>query len=221
MDFAAARLNMVESQVRPNGITDQRIITAMSAVPRENFVPKEWRSLAYMDEDVPLTGPASGGPPRYLVEPMAFARLLQLATLEENDRILHVGAGTGYGTAVIAELCQHVVALETNTELADAATSALVKKANVKVVKGPLELGWAAEAPYDVILIEGRVGQIPESLLAQLADGGRLVTVLGDPVVAKAVCVTKQGQNISERRGFDATVAELPGFQTKQPEFEF
>ncbi len=220
-DFETARLNMVESQVRPNGITDSRIIDAMLSLPREAYVPAEKRVLAYMDEDITLTTPASGGPERVLIEPMALARLVQLAAIGASDSVLHIGAGTGYGTAVLAHLGGRIVALEENAELAAAARDNLAPFVNVSVVTGSMALGHRADAPYDVILLEGRVGEVPEAILSQLKDGGRLVTVLGNGVVARAVIISKRNHGYSERRGFDATVGELPGFSARKPEFVF
>jgi protein-L-isoaspartate(D-aspartate) O-methyltransferase len=221
MNFADARENMVESQVRPNGITDSRIIEAMLELAREDFVPAEKRDIAYMDEDIPLTTPAGGGPERVLIEPMAFARLVQLARIGAGDNVLHVGAATGYGTAVLALLGGKVTALEENTDLAELARHNLGRFDNVTVATGALAQGHRAAAPYDVILIEGLVGEVPEAILAQLKDGGRLITVIGNGIVAKAVTITKNGQTLSERRGFDATVGELPGFAARKPEFVF
>jgi protein-L-isoaspartate(D-aspartate) O-methyltransferase len=221
LDFPTARLNMVESQVRPNGITDSRIIRAMLDIPREDFVPPDKRALAYMDEDIPLTSAATGGPERVLVEPMAFARLVQLARIGPEDVVLHVGAGTGYGTAVLARLAKQIVAVEENPELAAVAQIHLKAQTHVKVVSGPLTQGYKPAAPYDVILIEGRIGEVPEGLLAQLKDGGRLVAVIGNAVVGEACCWTRVGTALSKQRGFDATVGELPGFAAKKPDFVF
>jgi protein-L-isoaspartate(D-aspartate) O-methyltransferase len=212
---------MVESQVRPNGITDHRIIAAMLELPREDFVPAARRAVAYMDEDILLTTPEGGGPRRYLMEPMTFARLVQRAEIKATDRILHIGATTGYGSAVLAALGGSVVALEEHGELAEQARQNLSRFANVRVVKGPLVQGHAAESPYDVILVEGLIEAVPEALTGQLADGGRLVAVIGRGAVAKVVTISKAGQAFSENRGFDATVGELPGFAARKPEFVF
>jgi protein-L-isoaspartate(D-aspartate) O-methyltransferase len=221
IDYAIARLNMVESQVRANGITDNRIIEAMLRLPREQFVPAGRSEVAYMDEDIPLTNAASGGAPRMLMEPMAFARLVQLARIHPGDTVLHIGAGSGYGTSILSQLGKTVVAVEENTALAETARQNLASCHNVSLVTGPLASGHRAAAPYDVILVEGRIEEIPESLMGQLKDGGRLVSVVGNGIVAKGICITKTGESFSERRGFDATVPELPGFEAKKPEFVF
>lgn len=220
-DYAAARENMIESQVRPNGITDHRIIEAMAGLPREDFVPQSRKSVAYMDEDVPLTGAGPGKGARYLIEAMAFARLVHLAEIRPSDRILHVGAATGYGSAVLSKLGAAVTALESDAGLAALARRNLAGCGNVTVAEGPLEEGRRAGAPFDVILVEGRIAEIPAALTGQLADGGRLVAVVGESAVAKAQVVTMSGKAAALRSAFDATVAPLPGFSKKRPVFVF
>lgn len=221
MDFKAARLNMVESQVRPNGITDRRIIAAMEEVPRELFVPERVRPLAYMDEDVPLLPAHAAGGPRALIEPMAFARLLQHAEIRPQDRVLVVGAGTGYGTAVIAHIAAEAVALECDSGLAREARHRLAGFANVQLVEGPLQAGAPALQPFGAIVLEGRAGEVPETLLDQLADSGRLVAVVGETPLGKARVYTRVGQTIAVRDVFDASVTALPGFARKKPAFVF
>lgn len=218
-DFTAARLNMIESQVRPNGITDRRIIAAMERIPRELFVPESRRAVAYMDEDVPLE-PASGQP-RALIESMAFARMLQHAAVKPTDKLLIIGAGTGYGAAVTASLAAATVALECDPGLATDARRNLEGTANVKLVEGPLEAGVPADAPYDVIVAEGRVEEVPQALIDQLADGGRLVAVVGEADMAQAVVHTRSGTAIAVRQVFDASIAALPGMKKKKPAFVF
>ncbi len=220
-DFAAARLNMIESQVRPNGITDRRIIAAMETLPRERFVPASRAALAYMDEDVVLEPADSSHGPRALIEAMAFARMLQHAAIRPGDKALVVGAGTGYGAAVIAALANKVVALESDPVLAAAAHANLAGLSNVKLVEGPLESGAGAEQPFDVIVLEGRVEDVPQALLGQLADGGRLVAVVGTSVVAKATVFTRSEAVMAARQVFDASITALPGFKKKTPAFVF
>lgn len=214
-DFAAQRENMVESQVRPNGVTDRRILDAMAAIRREDFVPGDRSSVAYMDEDVPI----GGG--RYLIEAMAFAKLLQLAEVKPDDKVLLVGAGMGYGTAVAARLCSRVVALEQVTGLAAAARRALAGLGNVVVVEGVLAEGAKGHGPYDVIIIEGRIAEVPEGLVSQLAEEGRLIAVVGERDVAKAQVIMASGRIVSRRVAFDASIAPLPGFARKVPAFVF
>lgn len=217
-DFATARLNMVESQVRPNGITDRRIIAAMERIPREIFVPESRRAVAYMDEDVPLE--AAHGP-RALIEVMAFARMLQHALIKPTDKVLVIGAATGYGAAVIATLASRTVALECDPVLAAAARRNLEGTSNVQVVEGPLDEGAAAEQPYDVIIAEGRVEDVPQAWLGQLAEGGRLVAVVGDADMAQACVYSRSGTATAVRQVFDASVAPLPGVKKKRPAFVF
>lgn len=219
-DFSAARVNMIESQVRPNGITDHRIIAAMAGLARENFVPASRQAVAYMDGDVPLTAAGQGGG-RYLIEAMAFARLVHLAEIKPADRILHVGAATGYGSAVLAQLGASVVALECDPALAQQARANLAGYGGISVVEGPLAEGWKQNAPYDVILVEGRIAEVPAALLGQLAEGGRLAAVVGEDEVARAQVVTVSGKVAAVRSAFDASVAALPGFARKRPAFVF
>ena len=217
MNYAAARHNMVECQVRPNRVTDPLVIQAMDETPRENFVPKQLRGVAYVDEDIDLGGGRS------LMEPVAFARLVQAAVLKPEDVVLDVGCATGYSSAILSRLASTVVALESDSELSSRASSLLGELSvdNVAVVTGPLAEGDAAHGPYDVILIEGTVARIPEALTAQLADNGRLLAVVGgESGIGRATIVTKLGDTLSSRVLFDASVRTLPGFQVR-PGFVF
>ena len=220
-DFIAARLNMVESQVRPNGITDRRIIAAIEQVPRESFVPESRRAIAYMDEDVPLDPSDKAQGPRALIEVMAFARMLQHAMVKPGDKVLVVGAGAGYGAAVIAQLAARVVALECDPGLAGEARRNLAGVTNATVVEGALSAGVPGEQPFDVILAEGRVEEVPPALLAQLSDEGRLVAVVGESEMAQACVYTRSGSTMAVRQVFDASVAALPGLRKKKPAFVF
>lgn len=217
IDFSVARLNMVESQVRPNGITDRRIIAAIETVPREHFVPESRRDVAYMDEDVPLD--AHGH--RALIEVMAFARMLQHAAIKPTDKVLLAGAGTGYGAAVVSQIGAEVVALESDPQLVHHARRNLDGHANVKVVEGALSAGAPGAQPFDVILLEGRAEEVPQALLDQLADGGRLVGVVGEAEIAQACVYSRSGGAVAVRQVFDASVSELPGLKKKRPAFVF
>lgn len=214
-NFAAARQNMVESQVRPNGITDHRIIDAMAVVKREDFVPGERKAIAYLDEDVELK---EG---RFLIEPMAFARMIHLALIKPTDRVLVVGTGTGYGAKVIAMLAKSVVALESDSELAGLAREFLAGAANVEVVEGNLAAGHGAGAPYDVIIVEGRISAVPESLFGQLANEGRIVAAVGNTDVSRMQIATLTDGHRSARSAFDVSVAPLPGFSAEKAVFVF
>jgi protein-L-isoaspartate(D-aspartate) O-methyltransferase len=216
MDYALARQAMVDRQVRPHDVTDLRILGALLDVPRERFLDPVHRALAYLDTEVPVSAQSRRG----LLKPIVFGKLLQAAGIREGERVLDVGCATGYSAAVLAKLAGRVVALEEDAALARAATSNLVGTANVSVVTGPLTSGWPADAPYDVILLEGRSEIAPEPLLAQLADGGRLLAVVGGAPMAKATIYNKTGRNVTAQPLFDAGAPVLPGF-VKPPAFVF
>lgn len=214
-DFDTMRAHMVESQIRPNKVTGARLIEALGAVPRELFVPPPLRGVAYVDEDLPIGGA------RYLMEPVVFARLIEAAQVGAGDTVLDVGCATGYSTAVLGRLAASVIGLESDPELLAAATRLLAELEvdNAVVVEGALAGGCPDQAPYDVILIGGAVADLPEAIVAQLAEGGRLVTVIPDRHVSdachvgKAVRVSRRGGVASRRALFDAAVPLLPGFE--------
>src|SRR6202040_3713680 len=172
--FEVARSHMLESQLRPNKVTDDRVLNAFASIRRELFVPEHLRAVAYVDENLPL----GGG--RYLMEPMVAARLLQEAALARTDAALIIGAGMGYEAALTAMLSRSVLALEEDPELARRARAALVEHAiaSVSVVEGPLLQGHRARAPYEVIFFCGAVAEVPTEIASQLADGGRLMAVV-------------------------------------------
>lgn len=222
IDFAAQRVKMVDGQVRTTDVTRIEIIDAMLAVPREEFVPARRQVLAYIDEDIEIS-PASGGQPaRYLMEPSPFAKLLQLADIRSDDFVLDVGAGTGYGAAILSHIATSVLALESDAELAAQATSNLQRLGhdNAVVVQGALAEGHAAQAPYDVIVIEGAVDQVPQALLDQLKDFGRLVAVVGQGNAATARLFVREGNTVAGRPAFNAAIKPLPGF-ARVAEFQF
>lgn len=215
-DFAVARRRMVDSQLRTEDVTDRAILSAMGTVPRERFVPAAERALAYLDRDIPL------GSERYVAEPAPFARLVQLAEPAPADRALVVGCGTGYAAAVLSHIVAHVVALEIDSALVEEASGVLASLGadNVQTVRGALEAGWAATAPYDLIVVDGSVDFLPQTLLEQLADNGRLVAVIGAGRTGAATLFTRSRGDIGERFGFDADMPRLPGFR-KATEFAF
>jgi protein-L-isoaspartate(D-aspartate) O-methyltransferase len=217
IDYHSARLNMVDSQIRPNKVSDPAIIAAMLSVPRERFVPAALRGIAYVDEDIPLGGA------RYLMEPMVLGRLLQVAAITPDDAVLDVGCGSGYASAVMARLARNVVALEEDPALARQAVALLGELAlpNFAVVEGKLAAGCPSRGPYDVILLDGAVAAIPPAIAEQLANGGRLVTVVqGNPGMGKAVLMTRVDGAFGQRTIFDAWTPMLPGFAA-QPGFVF
>lgn len=208
MDYAIARQHMVDSQVRTNKVTDERVIEAIRTLPRERFVPDAVRARAYLDDDVEIA------PGRFLMEPMVTARLIQAAEAKPEDIALVVGAGAGYAAALLSRLLNTVVALEAEPTLAQRAGAVLAELAidNAAIVEGPLSAGCAKHAPYDVLYLDGAVEQVPAALLAQLAEGGRMVGVLRDRGVGRAALWIKSGGAVSRRVLFDANVAPLPGF---------
>jgi protein-L-isoaspartate(D-aspartate) O-methyltransferase len=220
-DFALARHNMVEGQLRTNDVTDLRLLAAANEVPRERFVPVEQREFAYIDRDLPLKS-GSGAPPRCLMKPAGFGKLVQLADVGPGDRVLDIGCGTGYGAAVLSRIAGSVVALDDDPDLLREAEAALAELRidRVRLVSGPLAQGYPAAAPYDVILLEGAAEVLPESLFAQLAEGGRLVAMLGHSRAAKAMRYVRSGDEISGFAAFDYAVPPLPGF-AKAPSFTF
>ena len=205
-DFAAARRAMIESQLRPEGVTDARVLEAMDGVPREQFVPEQSRPLAYADRSLAL----GGG--RFLTAPAVLGKLLTEMAPVTGERALVIGAGTGYSAAVLAAMGCDVLALESSAELA-----ARARALGVKVVEGGLEAGHPAAAPYDLILIDGAVEVLPEPIIDQLGDGGRLGTALIDRGLTRLIV----GQKVAGAFGYlsiaDAGVAPLPGFSRPRP----
>jgi len=218
-NFAQARTNMVDSQLRPNGITDARILDAMALVAREDFVGSEQQSLAYMDGDVALKEASNG--PRFLIEPMAFARMLQAAEVQPNDRVLDIGTATGYGAAVLSHLVAQIVAVDSDALLAAAAKRNLTASSNVTVVEGELSAGVPSAGLFDTIVIEGRIEEVPNQLFAQVKDGGRVVAVVGSAKMAKCFVYKISGQTHTRRPVFDVSVAALPGFGKVKATFAF
>ena len=217
LDFAAARRNMVEGQVRTADVTDLRIISAMLEIPREAYVPAGKAALAYLDRDVPF---GAGTAARCLLKPMLLARLIHAADIGPADSVLDVGCGSGYAAAVLARLAAHVVALEEDAALAQSARKSLGSLSTVKVETGALAGGWPGGGPYDAIIVEGATEIVPEQLLSQLKVGGRLVCVLGGGPGAKATLYRRGTRDVGGRSIFDAAAPMLPGF-VRPPEFAF
>lgn len=224
IDCADRRSNMVDSQLRPNKVSDSRVLGAMRSLPRERFLPPALTALAYADEDVPLPGG------RWLMQPMVLARLVQLADPAPGERVLVVGAGTGYGSAVLAACGAAVVALEENEDLLRIARAVIPQVANgaqapgVEIVSGPLAAGWPAGASYDLVFIEGGFEQLPAAIAEQVSsNGGRLVGVrLLTGRVGQAVLGERTGTapEISLRPVFDCATPALPGLR-RAPGFVF
>jgi len=210
--FSVQRRNMIEAQIRANDVTDPRIQAAMTDVPRERFVPPEKRALAYADIPVEVS------PGRYLLDPRTFAKLLELADVRPEDKVLDVGCATGYSAAVIARLAKKVFALEQDAELVCLASE--LGTPNMEVVQGALDQGHKQRAPFDVIFVNGAIQEPPETLLSQLAEGGRLVAVVADGTAGKAQLFVREHGRIGGRPGFDASVPTLVGF-SKSVGFRF
>lgn len=209
-DYAAQRFNMVEAQVRTNDVTDPRIHAAMHAIARERFVPASKQAMAYADMVVEVA------PGRFLLDPRTFAKLVQLAAIQPMDRVLDVGCATGYSSAVLGRLARAVIALEQDADLVRIATEALpaVRATNVTVVTGGLVDGAKAQGPYDVVYINGAIAAPSEPLLAQLAEGGRLVAVVkSSEAIGQATLFLKQNSRMGFRPDFDANVPMLAGFK--------
>jgi protein-L-isoaspartate(D-aspartate) O-methyltransferase len=220
--YSEMRIKMVDGQIRTTDVTDAAILLAMGSVPREAFVDAKLRDLAYIDEDLEIAPAKNGRPARFLMEPSPFAKLLQLAEIAPGDRVLDIGCGTGYSSAVISNLAASVVALESDSALAGRASATLADLGhdNVTVVTGPLAEGHPANAPYDVIFVGGAVDEIPQALFAQLKERGRLVAVEGRGNAGVARFYLKDNDFVTGRRAFNAAVRPLPGFE-RIAAFEF
>jgi len=205
LDFSAMRAAMVSNQLRTNKVNDPRVVTAMKVVARERFVSAERAALAYVDVPIPL------GHGRALNSPLVTARLIAESAIEPGEKVLLIGAATGYAAALLQELGANVTALEVDESLA-----AIGKAAGLRYVVGPLEAGWRKGAPYDVVLIDGAVSAVPTAISAQLADGGRLLAGLIDRGVTRLALGRKSGQGVSLVAFADLEAVELPGFSSPE-----
>lgn len=218
-EFETARRNMVDGQLRPTKVTDSRILDVMGELPREMFVGKSRQGIAYVDEDIEI---ADG---RFLMEPVVLARLVQALELTRDDSVLLIGAATGYDAALIGRMAGPVVAVESDSHLAEQASMVINHLGidNVAVVEGALSSGYAEQAPYDVIFLAGSVEEVPEEISSQLGQNGRMVAVLGgaeNGILGRACLMTRVGDGLSRRALFDAGTRPLPGFE-KAPAFVF
>jgi protein-L-isoaspartate(D-aspartate) O-methyltransferase len=204
-DFAAARDAMIESQLRPQGVADPAVLDAMSRVQRERFLPSSTKPLAYVDRAVAI------GSGRFLSAPAVLGQLLTQMMPQRGQRALVVGAGTGYSVAVLAAIGLDVIAIES-----DAALAAAARDLGLTVIEGPLVAGDVQHAPYDQILIDGAVEYIPDAIIEQLADGGRLGTALADRGITRLAVGRKAGGAFGTLSFADAGVPALPGFTRAQ-----
>jgi protein-L-isoaspartate(D-aspartate) O-methyltransferase len=219
-DFSTARQKMVDGQVRPSDVTDLRIIDAMLAVPREDFIPASQRALAYLDIDLDVSAP--GAAKRFLIKPVVLARMLQAADIKPTDNVLVVGCATGYSAAVVAKLAARVTATEGDPALVAKARDCLTKVGAASVHCAPAMAadGYPANGPYDVIMLVGATEIVPAGLYKQLAPGGRLLGVFAMGLPQRATIVTRSHDDFGSRALFDAAVPVLPGLE-KLPAFVF
>ena len=218
--FATARQKMVDGQVRPNDVTDIRILDAMLAVPREAFVPPNQRALAYLDLDLDVS--EGGAAKRFLIKPQVLAKMLQAAEIKETDKVLVAGSVTGYAAAVVARLAGQVVATESDPAQVAKAKEVLAQLglANVTFKAAAVADGDPASAPFDVIVLDGATEVAPERLCGQLRNGGRLVGVFANTKPPRATIVTHSHGDFGHRALFDASAPVLPGLE-RLPAFVF
>ena len=212
MDFAAARRNMVDCQVLPNQVDDERVIDALLEVPREKFVPDTLSGIAYVDESIPV------GNGRCVMEAMVIARLLQMASLRSEDMVLAIGCGTGYAVSILAKIVDTVVAVESDKALVQKATEnfAAVGLTNIAVIEGVLSDGNIEQGPYDFIFFDGAVTKVPAKICDQLTENGRLAAIVTDNGTSKACLYTRYGDLLTMRQAFDAGTPLLPGFEKEE-----
>jgi protein-L-isoaspartate(D-aspartate) O-methyltransferase len=209
MDFAQARTAMVESQVRPNDVTDPALIAAFRTIPREHFVPETSRVAAYAEYEPEVTAG------RRLLSPRDLAKLLQFLAPQSDEKALEIAGGTGYGAAILGRCVRSVVTLDPSPELSFAARAALDKSglANVTAVCTDTKVGWPDAAPYDVIILNGAAEIVPDAWLAQLAEGGRLGVIVRSGQAGQARIYLKTGGACAYRVAFDASPFLAPGLQ--------
>lgn len=213
-DFDQLRRAMVSNQLRTNKVTDAAVLAAMGTTPRERFLAEGQGTLAYRDTIVPL------GAGRGLNPPIATGRLLDAAAPQPGEHVLVVGAGTGYAAALLAAMGCTVTALEESQDLAARAQAALQGLAGVTLVQGPLSAGWPAKAPYTLVYIDGAVEQLPDAIIAQVAEGGRLVGAILERSVTRLVIGRRAAGAFAYNAFADVEAAALPGF-APAPAFTF
>jgi protein-L-isoaspartate(D-aspartate) O-methyltransferase len=217
MNIEQARFNMIEQQIRPWDVLDPAVLSLLTIVRREDFVPAAYRALAFVDTEVPLPNG------QCMLAPRVEARLLQELAVHKHERVLEIGAGSGFMAALLAHRAQHVTTLEIDPELARLATHnlrhAAVMNATVKQADG--SRGLPSEGPFDVILLSGSVAEVPQALLAQLKPGGRLAAIVGQQPVMRATLVTRSGEHgHASVELFDTVAPRLQGFG-EPPRFQF
>ncbi len=213
-DFQAARTNMVECQIHTMGVISEPVLEAFSTIRREEFVPANKKAIAYTDEDLAI------GNGRVLIEPLTQARLIQALSCKSSDVAMDIGGGTGYSSAILSGLCSNVVAVESDSALLAEAEKnwARLGYGNIMPHNGPLITGFSQKAPYDVILVNGAVSEIPQEWINMLSKDGRMALVIRAPgeKVGKAILVSKNAQGANGQRVlFDAGIPYLPGHQPR------
>ncbi len=210
MDFAKARFNMVEQQIRPWDVLDFDLLDALSEIPRERFVLEQHQNIAYADQQLPL---ANGG---MMLEPRVLAKLIQALALKKTDKALEVGTGSGYGAAILSQLAQQVLTVDIDQDQQNWAREALTacELANISYAIADGLTGVTEQAPYDAILVGGAVPSIESNLKDQLADGGRLVAILNHSHPMKAVLITRQGNQFNETTLFETSAPALVSKQS-------
>ena len=219
-DYTAAREQMVDCQVRTSDVTNHSLLKALLSVPREAFVPDHLAELAYIDDDLSLAKMGADG--RYLMTAANFAKMAQHLDVQPDDVVLVVGSGSGYSSAVFSQMATSVVAIEENEALVAASSERLSEHGfdNVVVLEDKLSEGCSKEAPYDAIFVEGSIEFLPDGLLDQLAEGGRLIAVIGSGNAAMAQLCEKREGLVSRRDVMNCSIKPLPGFQRAE-EFVF
>ncbi len=218
-DYTAMRRNMIDCQLRTNNVTDAQLLRAIAQTPREAFVPRARAEMAYMDRPVVLDGATSS---RVLNPPLSTALLLGAAQIKPADNVLLIGAATGYAAMLLSGLAAKIVAIDDDTALIAMAQTQMTHAAlqNVELHVAPMTDGYAAAAPYDVVVIDGAIEHLPEGIIAQLADGGRVVSGYKNGPVTQLVSGIKRDNNVALHAFMDNEIAALPAFARK-PEFVF
>ena len=217
MEFHIARQNMIENQIKPSGVTDNSIINAMADLPREKFVSSDAATVCYSDKEIFL------GDERYMMAPTLLASLLQEARIAEEHLVLNIGCGSGYSVAVLSRICRAVVGIEENPTLFEKASSLMVELGidNALIVKKPLVNGYSKQAPYDAIVFNGAIEELPKKIIGQLANGGCIASVMRvNSNLGKAVITRKFGKLITATEIFDAWTPYMPQFN-KKSSFKF
>jgi len=209
MNIEEARFNMIEQQIRPWNVLDDQVLHLLSVVKREDFVPLAHKALAFVDMEIPL------GHGQFMLAPRIEARLLQDAAVQKHEKVLEIGTGSGYLTALLAHQAQRVISLEIDPELARTARANLQKAGihNAEVREFDGSLGAAAEGPFDVIVLGGCVAEVPQNLLSQLKVGGRLLGIVGQEPVMRATIIVRSGEaEFQTRQPWDGSAPSLLNF---------